>query len=334
MNLAAGRIASLVLGTTLSLSATAASAAPETSCATGTTDGSATLGYMFCRLQESSLASGIAVLLLICFIGGLFLFYRAAKNLISVTDGKAQGGFGSALMPLAAGTFLVALPTTIGIGLATITGSNTAWNIAAKDSVGDAGMLEVDDVLSMIGNFAINAAGPLSTLVMGIAVLIGIALVASAMFALAKFGDPQQQAESPGAVGARFFVGVCLVNIFWLMDMIGGSFGLSNLGQERLTNISTLAYTAATQAQAADDLATRFNYVLDIAFMALIPFGLMALVRGLLILKDSADQRKQQASLGTGLTHVVGGIALVNAKVVSCAVMKTLAGAASFCPGS
>lgn len=332
MNLAAGRISSIVLATGLTFAASGASAA-ET-CATGTSDGSLTLGTMFCNVHSSTLGAGIALLLALCFVGGLFLFYKAARNLIDVTDGKSQAGFGSALMPLAAGTFLIALPTTIAIGLGTITGGNTAWNIAAQDEVGNAGMLEADNVMSMIGNFAINAAGPLSTLVMGLAVLIGIALVASSMFGLAKMSDSSQQAESPAAIGARFFVGICLVNIFWLMDMIGGSFGLENLQQDNLTKISNLAYTAATQAQATEDVTARFNYVIDIAFMALIPFGLMALVRGMLILKDAADQRKQQAGLGAGLTHIVGGIALVNAKVVSCAVMKTLAGAASFCPGS
>lgn len=331
MNLAAGRITSFVLATGLTLVASRASAAEDVSCVG---DGSLTLGTMFCNVHSSTIGAGIAVLLMVCFVGGLFLFYKAAKNLLAVADGKSQSGFGSALMPLAAGTFLIALPGVIAVGLASFTGENKAWNIAAQDKVGNAGMLEANDVMSMIGNFAINAAGPLSTLVMGLAVLIGIALVASSVFGLAKMSDSSQQAESPGALAARFFVGISLVNIFWLMDMLGASFGLDNLKQKSLTTISNMAYTAATKAQATEDVATRFNHVIDIAFMALIPFGLMALVRGLLILKDAADQRKQQASLGTGLTHVVGGIALVNAKVVSCAVMKTLAGAASFCPGS
>ncbi|EPX83419.1 hypothetical protein [Salipiger mucosus] len=293
-----------------------------------------TLGGMFCTLQESSVAQLIALLLAACFVIGLFLFYRALTTLMKVGDNQAQPGIlSNGLLTLAAATFLVALPSTIMVGLTTV-GFGGAWDFGIQDDVGGAdGTLGSDNFISMMGNFALNAAGPLSTLVMAIAVLVGIFLVASSMIGVANMNNPQSgRQQSFGSIGTKFVVGIALVNIFLVMEVIGASFGLPSADTGHFTGITQTASEYAHVAN-SDGISVqeRFDTVLEIAFLALVPFGLIAFVRGLLILKDTTDQGKQ-ASLGMGATHIVGGVALVNAKPVSCAVMATLVGSgAGFC---
>ena len=298
-----------------------------------TCGGSASLGDMFCSFQNSTVTQLVTLIFGAAFIGGIYLFWRGLQLLIRATDTNGQQTkLASALLPLASGAFLIALPATIAIGLGTLYDDNGVWDFETQDK-GATGTLESGDLLSMIGNFAINAAGPLSTLVMGIAVVIGIVLIASSMFGMAKLADPSGQGDTFKAVATKFFVGVCLVNVFWIMDAIGASFGLKSMDSSSLTNITKNALSYATAVTETDNVTDRFNNVIQVAFMALIPFGLIAFVRGMLILKDSASGA-QQASIGAGFTHIIGGIALVNAKVVSCAIMKTLAGGASFCAGA
>jgi hypothetical protein len=292
-----------------------------------------TLGDIFCTFQESTLSPVILLIFGASFIGGVFLFWRGLAKLIEVADSKGQTTLSMALLPLASGSFLVALPAVIIVGIGSIFGGTTAWNFDRRTSVGS-GSVKGDDFLAMVGNFAVNAAGPLATLVMGVAVVIGIVLVASSMFGLAKMSNPNAQSEKFSAIATKFFIGVCLINIFAIMQAISSSFGIDGRGILvggsdfiDITNSALKYQTAANEAKTVDD---RFKNVVNLAFMALIPFGLIAFVRGLLILKDSTSG-SQQPNVGGGFTHILGGIALINAEVVSCAVMKTLAGGAAFC---
>ncbi|NDV52866.1 hypothetical protein [Salipiger sp. PrR003] len=295
---------------------------------------SSTLGGMFCVLQESTVAQVITFVMAACFVIGIYLFARALMQLMKVSDnqGGAPNALSGSLLTLAAGTFLVAMPSTLMMGLATA-GFGGMWDFGIQDSVGAAnGALGADSIMALAGNFALNAAGPLSTLVMGISVLLGIVLVGNAMVGLANLNNPQARQQTFGAIAAKFTVGIALVNIFLVMEVIGASFGLPSQDVSHFTGITLTAMSYATDAgSSALDSEARYLLIMQVAFLSLIPFGLIAFVRGLLILKDTADGGKQ-ASLGSGLTHIVGGVALVNAQPVSCAVMATLmGGGGAFC---
>lgn len=302
-----------------------------------------TLGGMFCVAQRSSVTSILILIGILCFIGGMFLAYKSLTELMQISDSggglSQQGGVTTPLLKLAAATFLIALPATIAIGIGSLGNGMGAWSPALQDDVGAPGAVGGDDFLSMVGSFAVNAAGPLSTLVMGVAVVIGVVLVATSLFGMARMNSPQSR-DSFGSVAGKFFIGIGLVNIFWLMRIIAESFGLPSQATDFFPNITSqaISYSDAITDQGSSggfgesgSLGGSMENMISLAFMALIPFGLIAFVRGLLIIKDTIDQ-SQQASVGAGVTHVFGGVALVNAEAVSCAIMRTLAGGASFCP--
>jgi hypothetical protein len=291
-----------------------------------------TLGGMFCAFQESSLAKLITFVMGFSFLAGLFLFYKGILKLLKV--GEASGGssetLSSALLTLAGGSFLVAFPTTIMVGLATF-GVNNAWDYNSNQQPGAAGAVTGDSFTVLIANFAVNAAGPLSSLVMGVAVLIGLVLIASSILNLSSMNSPQSRTPEFSGIIGKFIVGIALVNIFWVMGIIGTSFGLPSNGDGFFTGITStsMSYVKSISGDSIE-IKKRMDTIMLLVFSALIPFGLIAFVRGLLIIKDTTDGTKQ-ASLGSGFTHIVGGVALVNAKSVGCSVISTLTGAPSFC---
>jgi hypothetical protein len=289
------------------------------------------LGQMFCSFQQSSVSKVAMLILAASFVGGIFLMIRGITLLMKVSDAQSGGdaSLGGALLHLAGGTFLVGLPATITIGLGSLGFSGSPWLIGAE-APGDTGApIQGTDFLAMVGNFAVNAAGPLTTLIMGIAVIIGIFLVASSLFGLAKLSAPNSR-ESAGAIGVKFAIGILMVNIFWVIDVVSVSFGIETNQMAVYEGMSGRAGTFAQEASQSTDLTERFNSLMDLAFLALIPFGLLAFVRGLLIVKSATDGSGQQ-TMGAGATHILGGVALVNGEKFSCAVMETLTGAASFC---
>jgi hypothetical protein len=290
---------------------------------------------MFCAAQDSTVRQFIYLVLAASFLAGAWLIVNSVYKLIAISDSNGRSGPGqglsSALVPISAGAFLMTLPATIAIGLNTLYGNSTSWDISKADKVGDAqGILGTDSAISMIGNFAINAAGPLTTLVMAFSVVIGVLMVATSVMDGAKMSSNPSQQVTFGGLIVKFFVGIAMVNIFWITETIGASFGLPSNSSATFTEITKTAEDMSRRAVAANDVGVRFIATMDLVFLALIPFGIIAFVRGLLIIKDFAQQNRQ-ASVGAGATHLIGGIALVNAKVVSCAVLKTLAGTASFC---
>lgn len=294
--------------------------------------GGETLGQIFCSFQQSSVSKLVILILGASFVGGIFLVVRGITLLYKVSDAQSGGDstLTGALLHLAGGTFLIGLPTTITLGLGSFGFNGSPWIIGAEAPGSTNSGVQGTDFLAMVGNFAVNAAGPLTTLTMGIAVIIGVFLVASSLFSLAKLGSPNSRGETIGVIGVKFAIGVLMVNIFWVIDVVSVSFGIET-GQ--LSVYEGMSHRAEGHAQAAGasvDLEERFNNLMDLAFLALIPFGLIAFVRGLLIIKSATEGSGQQ-TMGSGATHILGGVALVNGEKVSCAVMETLTGAASFC---
>lgn len=291
-----------------------------------------TLGSFFCRFQSSTTTQLITLVCTASFIVGLFLVWRGLGKLARVAEVSSQEPLSGALMTLGSGVFLTAFPATIMMGLATL-GSGGVWQLTMSGELGPGGAVEGDSFIHLVANFAVNAAGPLSTLVMALSVVIGLFLVASSLTDLSKINSPNSRPPEFGAIVVKFGVGLALVNIYWLIGVVGQTFGISSNDAGHFTEITARTLSYSQSAKAATDLATRADWIMRIALAALIPFGLIAFVRGLLILKDSAAGTRQ-VSMAAGFTHIVGGVALVNVEPVSCAIMATFGvSGMAFCTG-
>jgi len=250
-------------------------------------------------------------------------------------------------MKLAAGAFLVSLAGTLAVGWATIgspgnfgvdtidqmqTGQaptagcalvgTIAGGIAAIGGGPLAGVRTgagVSNATCAAANFAISAAGPLTTLILATCVLIGVVLVATALVGFANLGKPGSK-DTPGGLIGRFAAGVLLTNIYWLMDVASQSLGMA--GVRDLTTLGTqaqgiLSYSAST-ANPVQHLAT----VCGLALVALVPFGVWSFAKGVLMMRDAVEQRAQ-VSVGQGVTFVVGGVCLANMNALLPMVLST-----------
>ena len=286
------------------------------------------LGGMFCFFQRSTVARIVALVGGIAFLLGLFMFYQALTKLAQFASPQGQQDtITQPLSMLAGGAFLVSFPLTLVIGLQSF-GAQNGWNFNILQNPGDTSV-SGDDILSMMANFAIDAAGPLATLTMAIAVVIGMILVISALISLPKLNGPGNN-QTAGGILAKFIAGIALVNIFWLMSVIGASFGLDASDESYFTGISNSAMAWAGQIDDNTEATERVQIMTRLIFLGLIPFGLIAFVRGILIIKDSVTGARQPA-MGSGFTHIIGGVALVNSAPVTCAVVSTFTGSTAMC---
>lgn len=153
----------------------------------------------------------------------------------------------------------------------------------------------LDRFATVLGDFArVEAMTLLGVIVYVMALFLAIA----GLIAMARAGANERHGSSPfGAPLATFLVGVCLAALPSLMDA-----GVQTMFGAGTTEPSMLAYDEGATGQIPESARQAFEGVLWIVML----FGWIAVVRGLLKLKAAAAG-SQQASLGSGITHLVGG---------------------------
>ena len=315
-------LASLTILLLSASSAFAQSTALLPSADQGACDGT-TIGGMACYFQEDVLSSAANALFIVVVTAGLWLVFSGVKGLASASENSSQTGWSNPFSKIGAGTALMAFPAFVMISAGSL-GMTSVWNFSSSDRVGqlspdpNSGTL---DPLTMMGNFAANAAGPLTTLALSICALIGMWYIFQAILSFARMNTPQGGQESFGKITVKAVCGVLLVNTFWTINVSGSSFGLASRSGDFYTTITTSALSYASQGSTATDLTDVTNPAIQMVFLGLIPFGIFAFARGLMILADDG-QGQRSGSMGA-VTHMLGGIALINAADVTCAVTST-----------
>src|SRR3546814_14800289 len=88
------------------------------------------------------------------------------------------------------------------------------------------------------------------------------------------------------------------------------------------TASSLLSYTASSSA---DDFFKKYEELIGYVLQILTFFGVWAFVRGMLMVKMTAEGKQQQSYM-SGIVFIVAGILLANAKVSTCMVLYTAGG--------
>lgn len=275
------------------------------------------LGDVF-NTAQSQLQWITGILGIVFFVLGAWLIVSGITTLKDAVESQGtQVKYSHGFLKLAGGGFITSIDFLLIVGTEALTGAS-AW-IQPSFTVADLAAVQDKGFIGMAANFATNAAGPLTLLVAGVCVVIGIILVASAVIGMTKQGTPQAR-ETAGQITAKFIAGICLVNSFWMINLLSETLGLGgpmNGGWDGVNSL--LSYGGGNSGNAATDYASK---IVGLAFIALIPFGLIAFARGILIIKNSLGGN-QQASIGSGATHMIGGVALVNAHAAACLAITT-----------
>lgn len=271
----------------------------------------------------------ITLIVAMAYLVGFILIFNGLMKLKESegqTKSYADGG-----MRIFAGALFVALPSTIGVGIGTLFGDGST-GIYQSTGVG-AGQVQqclfsggqTDTLSCMINNIKINVLPVGMDVVYLLVVLWGLYLVFSSLYKMAKMQAQGGGQEARGWLGG-FVIGIILVNLPRLMVAIQETLGITSgvISSSGFVGVgsSLLSYRGS---ETVGVLAQYSSLVSGV--MAILPlFGVIAVVRGMAIIKAYSDGGSKEKSLGSGLTHIFGGVMLANAKWTICVVLNTLVG--------
>lgn len=208
----------------------------------------------------------------VAFIGGFALIAIGLNGLKDADLGDTASGPTKPLMQLLSGAGLMGIAAFMPAAAQTfgLSGEiNIATSTAGEASCSGGGWQ------CAVAGFASNAAGPLTTATLAVAVIVGAVLIASALFGFAKIGGQGGQREQVGGLLAKLVVGAILVNAFQFTDgLLSQSFGL--LGAGDVVNSfsakasqcsSAIAYKEGAPQMTEDQLKA----LLSVCFIALLP---------------------------------------------------------------
>lgn len=275
------------------------------------------LSSVICTAMGSTLAVPTFLMALSYVLGLFFTVWAILKvrdHVLSPTQTKLAEG----VQRLIVGGAFFALPYVSTAIQASVTpwtlpaviGANAQTGfVEAATCTGATSSLDEAMVCLMI-----NIASPMQTAINFFSFCAGLIFVMVGVARLAR--SSQEGPKGPGGAGtiATFVAGGVLMSGTTLMPAISASL----FGSPITATQGILAYSAAMSPAAI--VATHNVISAVVRFMIIV--GLISFVRGVFILRDSAEGK--QASVMSGITHIIGGALAVNIGPLVNAVQSTL----------
>lgn len=286
----------------------------------GTTLGSVVAGF------GDAIAPMGNVLLAGSFVLGTYLIASGVHRLKNGTDhGHGRDGLSDALMRIGGGSVLTSLLAFLGVGAESIYGTDAGLVLQQVSTGG-----RMADCMSGGGSVPLtcvaqNIATDLVPVFLAVSFwlfyMIGAWWAGSAVHSIAQASGNGQM---PRGWAWKMGLGVLSLNTPHLMEMFQETFGISGgvIVKSGLNSGSSLLSYAASGNAA---LLTQYQELIKWVFYILVMFGVIAVLRGISLLKAHAEG-SGQGTMGAGMTHIVGGVLLANGKFTVCAVMATFVG--------
>lgn len=244
----------------------------------------------------------------------------------------------SALLKIAGGALLVAIPDTIDSGLMTILkvkhytgGINTTPGDVQVCLVNGSNASAVECVAR---NVAVNVVPVAMTFLSVGCFLFGGFILANA---IVKFTANNNDGRMPkGKLFGQIAAGLVLCNVNEAMTAVQNTLGISSGVMTSNGSIitgggsvpSSLTYTPDTSVQ----MLTQFANTISWGFVILSLFGMIAFVRGVGKLYMASTGHGGPKEISGGMLHMIFGVACTNVKVTTCWVlMSTIASSMGFC---
>lgn len=275
------------------------------------------------------------VLLGSAFLLGVWLVATGLSRLrdIGGSHGHAQGQAMDGITRIVGGALLVALPDTMNAGIMTFYGNITGHAMnSANGQVGGVnsclattGGVAGSTLTCVAHNVASNLVPVFIEVSFGLLYLIGAAMILHALYTLATSHAAGHRQIPKGWV-ARIVIGALICNVPHLMSAIETTMGIQNgtildTGYSQTSNL--LAYNNTSGGVLAE-----YSQLIGYLFQILVMFGVIAVWRGIFFLRSYAEGTGR-ATVGQGLTHIIGGVLLTNSKYSTCILMNTFMGAAA-----
>jgi len=272
------------------------------------------LGNIFCSAAEN-IAPFEPLFVGLAYITGAILVGSGLYQLSYLTDAMNSARTYGVSRPkgyMISGACLLALPAFIRFMV------NTIFNFSFQSDFGG-GLSACVPIIGEAGtgngfgtevgldglmlNLVYNIKSPMVFFLSALSIIMGIFLVFRGLVKASKFG--QVDKTSVPQILSNIFVGTILYTVGTSMNMIMATvFGDGDIFGSNVV-LSAIARDVDGNTQPFQNAVYA-----ALTFFQLI--GMVAFIRGWLILKDSVDHSGQQNKLAQGLTHIVGGVLAVN----------------------
>lgn len=277
-----------------------------------------------------------------CLITGVYL---VANGLITMKQSQEEHlaadtrfRFSSAMLKIAGGALLVAIPDTIDSGLLTILNIKH-YSGGMNQSPGDIQtcLVNGDNASTaecVARNVGVNIVPVAMTFLSIGCFLVGGYIIANVIM---KFAANNNDGRSPkGRLFAQLAVGFIFCNVNKAMTVIQNTLGVSSGVMSDNGSIitgggsvpSALTYTPDTSVKMLNQFAGTISW----GFVIIALFGMIAFIRGVGKLYMASSGQGGPKEISGGLTHMVFGVACTNIKVSTCwFLMSTIGSSMGFC---
>ena len=267
------------------------------------------LGDMMCSVSHN-LAPFEKLFVGLAYITGAILMGSGLYQLSYFTDAinaSRQFGVSRPKGYIVSGAILLALPAFLNWTITTMfgysqhadLGGGLSGCLAYVGAGGHAGDVGLDGLMT---NLVMNIKSPMVFMLSVICILMGIFYVFRGLVKASKFG--QDAKSSIPVILTNITVGTIIYTIGTSMNMIMATvFGDSTIAG------SNVVVNAIAADFGADTGAFQSAVYAALTFFQLV--GMIAFIRGWIILKDACEGQSQK-SVPQGLTHIIGGVLAVN----------------------
>jgi intracellular multiplication protein IcmC len=156
-----------------------------------------------------------------------------------------------------------------------------------------------EDLFGMLQTFQTQL-GPVYRLVVALAYVMGIWFISDSIYRLKKYGQSRTMMSTQASLAKPIILMAIGIALLYFPTFV--SVSIQSLWVYGASN-SVLARPTGTSA-----LSAFINPLIDIVRL----FGLIAVVRGLVILTKTANESSQPGTVGKGLMHILGGTLAIN----------------------
>lgn len=263
----------------------------------------ASMGDVFCNAFNNLKPFG-KFLTWLAYSGGAFVSASGVYSLQRHSEAPNQTPVSQGLYRLLGASLLLSLPATAGMVITTLFGSGgTASGLttcSAPTAVASGGGMSLDVMMTNLVN---NISTPLVDLLSIISMVLGVYLLYQGLLKSSRYGtDPR--ANSSSSIVSCLVFGAVFMAIGQSLDTML----LSVFGTQTIQHFSDLSWTSI---DSLGGNTTQFKTAIKAALTFFQLVGFISFVRGFNVLRNAVEG-KGQATVGQGLTHIIGGVLAIN----------------------
>jgi len=275
------------------------------------------------------------IIVQVSFFAGLCLTAAGLYHLANHGDSRHPVTRNGALLRILCGGALASLPDVMGSGVATLWAGNYSYS-HAMDSPGTVSNCVAEtssnsNALTCVAqNFGVNVVPVALDLIFIISYLSGLIYGAHCLYKMMVATNHGHKTET-GKTLWGFFIATVLTFFPRLIEDIMGTlnFGESAVSDSNGSILSTssvpsiLAYSGDGSGTS---VLTEFSSLLSWLFVACVLFGVISVLRGIIMLKHSLEGGGRNEGMTGGIVHIIGGACMTNAKAFVCLILSTFIG--------